>query len=382
MPKQQTFERPIMIAAGGTGGHVYPGLAVAKELEARGVQIVWMGTHNGLEARVIPEANIEMAWLNITGLRGKGVTTLLLAPIRLLMALGQSFAIMLKHKPAAVLGMGGFVAGPGGLLAALMAKPVLIHEQNAVAGLTNRLLSRVAKKVLEAFPNTFDMDKVVSVGNPVRKEITQIAEPKQRLANRQGKIRLLIVGGSLGALALNQTVPKALALLDKSIRPEVIHQAGKRTYDTATQAYIDAGVEAKVVPYIEDMAEIYTWADLVICRAGAMTVSELAAAGVASVLVPFPHAVDDHQTANARYLSDQGAALLCPQSEMTAESLAEDLGKLLSDRQTILDMSERARALAKPEATQQVADYCMQFAGFADSINELGTKNNNKEKQA
>ncbi len=374
---QQTYARPIMIAAGGTGGHVYPGLAVAKELEERGVRIVWMGTHNGLEARVIPEAGIEMAWLNITGLRGKGAVTLLMAPIRLIMALAQSIAIMVKHKPAAVLGMGGFVAGPGGLVAALMGKPVLIHEQNAVSGLTNRLLSRVARKVLEAFPNTFDLKKVVSVGNPVRREITQIAAPEERLANRTGKVRLLIVGGSLGALALNQTVPEALALLPEELKPEVMHQAGKQTFETASKAYKEAGVEANVVSYIEDMAEVYAWADLVICRAGAMTISELAAAGVASILVPFPYAVDDHQTANARYLSDKGAALLCPQSEITAESLAQDLDNLLSNRQKLREMSQQARALAKPHATEHVADFCMQFAGYEAGV----IKNNNKETQ-
>lgn len=371
-----TYPRPIMIAAGGTGGHVYPGLAVAKVLQERGVRIVWMGTHNGLEARVIPEAGIEMAWLNVTGLRGKGIKTLLMAPIRLVMALGQAIGIMLKHKPAAVLGMGGFVAGPGGLVAAVMGKPVLIHEQNAVSGFTNRLLSRVAKKVLEAFPHTFDSAKVESVGNPVRKEIAALPSPDERLQGRTGKLRLLIVGGSLGALALNQTVPEALALLPVEIRPEVRHQAGKKTFETASKAYKDAMVEAEVLSYIEDMAEVYAWADLVICRAGAMTISELAAAGVASVLVPFPYAVDDHQTANARYLSEEGAALLCPQSEITAASLAKALEKLVTDRNKILEMSNKARALAKPDATEQVADYCMQFAGYASA------DNNNKESHA
>ena len=371
---KSAYPQPIMIAAGGTGGHVYPGLAVAKALEERGVRIVWMGTHNGLESRVIPEAGIEMAWLNVTGLRGKGIKTLIMAPIRLVMALGQAVSIMFKHKPAAVLGMGGFVAGPGGLVAALMGKPVLIHEQNAVSGLTNRLLSRVAKKVLEAFPHTFDLNKVVSVGNPVRKEIATLPEPDVRLAGREGKVRVLIVGGSLGALALNQTVPEALSLLTDDLKPEVLHQAGKRTFETASKAYKDAGVDAEVTEYIEDMAAVYEWADLVICRAGAMTISELAAAGVASVLVPFPHAVDDHQTANAHYLSDSGAALLCHQSEMTAESLAKELELLLSDRNKIAEMSNKARALAKPDATEQVADYCMQLAGY-----EVAENNNKKE---
>jgi UDP-N-acetylglucosamine--N-acetylmuramyl-(pentapeptide) pyrophosphoryl-undecaprenol N-acetylglucosamine transferase len=365
---EQKYPRPIMIAAGGTGGHVYPGLAVAKALEARGVRIVWMGTHKGLEARVIPAANIEMAWLNVTGLRGKGVLTLLMAPIRVMMALSQSLKIMLKYKPAAVLGMGGFVAGPGGLVAALIGKPLLIHEQNAVSGLTNRLLSRFAKQVLQAFPNTFEA--AISVGNPVRKEIAAIIEPQQRLAKRTEAIRILIVGGSLGALALNQTVPSALALLTDEISIEVLHQAGKSTLDTAQQAYSDAAIEAEVTAYIEDMATVYTWADVVICRAGAMTISELAAAGVASILVPYPHAVDDHQTANAAVLADANAAILCPQATLTAESLAAVLQPLLSDRNKIMQMSCQARTLAKADATEQVADFCMQFAGYEQPSND------------
>lgn len=359
---KKSYPYPIMIAAGGTGGHVYPGLAVAKALEARGVQIIWMGTHKGLEARVIPAADIEMAWLNVTGLRGKGLSTLLMAPIRVIMALSQSFRIMLKYKPAAVLGMGGFVAGPGGLVAALMRKPVLIHEQNAVSGLTNRLLSRVATQVLQAFPNTF-VD-AVAVGNPVRQEIAAIIEPQQRLAKRTGRLRILVVGGSLGALALNQTVPKALALLAPDIQAEVLHQAGKNTLNTALQAYAEVTIEAEVTAFIEDMAAVYAWTDVVICRAGAMTISELAAAGVASILVPYPHAVDDHQTANAAYLADAGAAILCPQKTMTAESLAHELRTLANDRTKIMQMSCQARALAKTDATEAVADFCMQLAGY------------------
>ncbi len=361
-----SYPHPIMIAAGGTGGHVYPGLAVAKALEARGVQIIWMGTHKGLEARVIPAANIEMAWLNVTGLRGKGLSTLIMAPIRVVMALTQAIAIMIKHKPAAVLGMGGFVAGPGGLIAALMGKPVLIHEQNAVSGLTNRLLSRLAKKILQAFPKTFK--KGITVGNPVRKEIAAIAEPQQRLDNRSDSFNLLIVGGSLGALALNQTVPAALALLDRSkYKINVLHQAGKSTLETAIQAYENVGIEAEVTAYIEDMAAVYTWADLVICRAGAMTISELAAAGLASILVPYPHAVDDHQTANAAYLADANAAILCPQKTLNATSLANELKALFADRDKIMQMSCQARALAKINATEAVADMCMQLAGYEQS---------------
>lgn len=354
----------IMIAAGGTGGHVYPGLAVARALQEQGVNVVWIGTRKGLEARVIPEAGIEMAWLNVSGLRGKGVKTLLLAPFKLMQALIEAIGIIKKHKPAAVLGMGGFVAGPGCFVAAIMGKPVLIHEQNAIAGLTNKLLSKVAKQVLEAFPNTFPAAaKIRAVGNPVRADIVCLPEPALRYQNGSDKpLKLLVVGGSLGALALNENVPKALALLPKAQRPQVIHQSGKKTLDIAQKAYAAADVEADVTSFIEDMASAYADADLVICRAGAMTVSELAAVGVASILVPYPYAVDDHQTANAAYLADAGAAIIMQQDTMTAESLYEVLQALLEDRAKLLEMSRIARRLAKPKATQEVVEHCLSFA--------------------
>ena len=359
-------QRPIMITAGGTGGHVYPGLAVARALMAQGIPVVWMGTRTGLEARIIPAAGIEVAWLDVNGLRGKGWKTLVLAPVNLVRALVQSVQIMVKHKPSAVLGMGGFVAGPGGLVAALLGKPVVIHEQNAVAGLTNTLLSWVARRVLEGFPGTFSSSsKVMATGNPVRLDIAGLPAPLERLADRDDQpIHVLVVGGSLGAQALNQMVPQALAQLPPEQRPQVRHQAGGKNLDDASKHYAAAGVAADVTAFIEDMAEAYAWADLVICRAGALTVAELAAAGVAALLVPFPHAVDDHQTAYGKYLADNGAALLVQQRELTPEKLAAILQDLGTDRAKLRQMSIASRQLAKPYATAQVAAICAAYAGY------------------
>ena len=370
-----TNKRPILITAGGTGGHVYPGLAVARALINQDIPVVWMGTRKGLEARVIPAAGIEMAWLDVNGLRGKGFMTLLAAPMKLVKALFQSIGIMRKHRPVMVLGMGGFVAGPGGLVASLMGIPVVIHEQNAVAGLTNKLLSKVSKKILEGFPKTFA--KGVTVGNPVRKKISEIAAPEQRLAGREGAIRLLIIGGSLGAQALNETVPQALAQLDANIRPEVRHQAGKDK-EVSTQAnYKAVGVDARITPFIEDMDEAYGWADLIICRAGALTIAEVAAVGLASILVPYPYAVDDHQTANGAYLAESGAAILIQQTEFNKVSAGEVLQSLLTDREKLLKMSIKARKLAKPMATDEVAAICAELAGY--KFNKSVTSNGEKK---
>ncbi len=365
-------KRPILVTAGGTGGHVYPGLAVARALIEQNIPVIWMGTHKGLEARVIPAAGIEMAWLDVNGLRGKGLTALLVAPINLVRALFQSIKIMRRYRPVAVLGMGGFVAGPGGLVASLMGIPVVIHEQNAVAGLTNKLLSRFSKKILEGFPQTFSnyfgsakQSKIIAVGNPVRKDISAIVSPEKRLTGRKGTSRLLIIGGSLGAQALNETVPQALAVLDKKSRPIVRHQAGKGKDETTHADYKAMGVDATVTPFIEDMAEAYEWADLIICRAGALTIAEVAAAGLASILVPYPYAVDDHQSANAAYLADNDAAILMSQTEFTKQSASEILQSLLNDREKLLTMSMKARALAKPTATAEVAAICAQLATYA-----------------
>lgn len=358
-------KRPILITAGGTGGHVYPGLAVARELQAQDIPVIWMGTKKGLEARVIPEADIEMVYLSVNGLRGKGVLTLLAAPVQLAKALFQSFMIMRKVKPAAVLGMGGFVAGPGGLVASLMGKPVVIHEQNAIPGLTNKLLSKVSKKILEGFPGTFSGKKnAVGIGNPVRQDIASLEHPATRLGDRWGHVRVLIFGGSLGAQALNEFVPKALAELPMDKRPVVRHQAGKNKDQSTSDLYKKMDVSAEITPFIEDMAEAYEWADLVICRSGALTVAELAATGLASIMVPYPYAVDDHQTANAKFLSDADAAVLMPQNEMTKESLSSLLTELCGDRDKLIEMSIKARKLAKPMATEDVAAICAEQAGY------------------
>ena len=360
---------PILITAGGTGGHVYPGLAVARALKEQNIPVMWMGTPKGLEARVIPAAGIEMVYLSVNGLRGKGIKTLLLAPLQLVKALCQSLMIMVKVKPSTVLGMGGFVAGPGGLVAALMAKPTLIHEQNAIPGLTNKLLSHFSKKILEGFPDTFPSsaskkNKIMGIGNPVRKDIAAIDKPKIRLGDRWGKINLLVFGGSLGAQVLNEVVPAALAEMPIDKRPVVRHQAGKNKDVSTRSLYKKLGISAEVSPFIEDMAEAYAWADLVICRSGALTVAELAAAGMASIMVPYLHAVDDHQTANAKYLSESGAAVLMPQKELNADSLVTVLTDLCADRDQLLEMSIKARRLAKPQATEDVAALCAKFAGY------------------
>ncbi len=369
--------RRIMIMAGGTGGHVFPALAVARELQARGVEITWLGTRRGIEADIIPQAGIPIEWINVAGLRGKSALSLVLAPFRLVAAVVQALGVFLRCRPMAVLGMGGFASGPGGLVSWLLRLPLVIHEQNAVAGLTNRILARLARLRLEAFPGALpDRLSPKMTGNPVREEIAALGGPLTRFQGRQGPLRLLVVGGSLGAKVLNDVVPQAAALLSETLNLEVFHQTGRNNLDAARQQYASAGVAADVVPFIEDMAGAYGRADIVLCRAGALTVAELAAAGVASILVPFPHAVDDHQTRNAGYLSEAGAALLMPQPALTAQSLAEkitqlvnapgacdglDLAGIEERRRQLACMAYRARQLARPDATRQVADLCMEL---------------------
>lgn len=354
----------IMILAGGTGGHVYPALAVATALRQQSCDIVWLGTHRGLEARVVPAAGIAMEWVAVSGLRGKGLPTKLLAPFKLIYALSQSIYVMWKHRPAAVLGMGGFVSGPGGVAAWLMRRPLIIHEQNAVSGLTNRLLARLARVVLQAFPGSFNARfNAETVGNPVRVDIAAIDLPQQRFASRTGPIRLLVLGGSQGALALNQVVPAAIALLPADKRPLVRHQAGPHTLDDARAAYVEHGTEAELSAYIEDMAEAYAWADMVVCRSGALTVAEVSAAGLAAIFVPFPTAVDDHQTANARPMVEAGAALVVQQDQLSEASLASLLERWLLSRDTLLERANKARSLAKPKALRRIADLCLESAG-------------------
>ncbi|MDX1252105.1 MAG: undecaprenyldiphospho-muramoylpentapeptide beta-N-acetylglucosaminyltransferase [Gammaproteobacteria bacterium] len=357
----------ILVMAGGTGGHVFPALAVADELRTQGVEVVWMGTRAGLEADVVPRAGYDMEWVSISGLRGKGALSLLLAPFKLAAAMMQALAIVMRRRPMAVLGMGGFVTGPGGLVTRLLHKPLVIHEQNAIAGMTNRWLARLASKVLEAFPGTFPASSgAIATGNPVREAIAALPPPEQRMAGRVGPLRLLVVGGSLGAQVFNQVVPEAVRRLPRQkTPPEIWHQAGKRNIDAARECYQKAGVTGRVEPFIDDMAAAYAWADLVLCRAGALTVSELAAAGVASILVPYPFAVDDHQTHNAAYLSDTGAALRVPQGEFTVDKLSALLADFCQDagqgRQRLLEMARAARAKAKPESTREVAAWCMRL---------------------
>ncbi|MEI2743890.1 MAG: undecaprenyldiphospho-muramoylpentapeptide beta-N-acetylglucosaminyltransferase [Candidatus Competibacter sp.] len=355
--------RPVLIMAGGTGGHVFPALAVAERLRGRGLPVVWMGTRRGLEATLVPKAGIPIEWVGVAALRGKGARRALEMPLMLGRALWQAGTILRRLRPRVVLGMGGFASGPGGVAARSLGIPLVVHEQNAIAGLTNRWLARIADRVLEAFPSTFpSARRALTVGNPVRERIAALPGPAERFAGRAGLPRLLVVGGSQGALALNQLVPRALALLAEHERPEVWHQAGGQLREAAEAAYREAGVTARLTPFIEDMAEAYGWADLVLCRAGALTVAELAAAGVGSILVPFPFAVDDHQTANARFLERGGAALIRQQDELTAEGLAALLRERLHDRGRLLMMAEAARTLAQFEAAEQVARACLEQA--------------------
>lgn len=355
------MSRTIMIMAGGTGGHIFPALAVADCLRAQGWSVVWLGARTGMEARLIPPRGYTMAWVRMSGVRRSGVLRIALLPLNLLIAFWQSARAIFRHRPDVILGMGGYVTFPGGMMASLLNRPLVIHEQNSVAGLANRVLARLADRILAAFPDAFGPGKrALWVGNPVREEIAAIDPPESRMAGRSGPLRVLVIGGSLGAQALNETVPQALARIGAAERPRVTHQSGEAHLAALREHYNRAGVEAELVPFIEDMAARYAHADLVICRAGATTIAELAAAGIASVLVPYPHAVDDHQTSNARHLSDRGAAVLIPQREFTADKLAALLSGIT--REALTRMAVAARAVAKPRATRQVAEACMELA--------------------
>jgi UDP-N-acetylglucosamine--N-acetylmuramyl-(pentapeptide) pyrophosphoryl-undecaprenol N-acetylglucosamine transferase len=341
--------------AAGTGGHIFPGLAVAGTLRARGADVRWLGTPTGLENRLVPAAGLELDRISIAGLRGRGALGWLLAPLRVVRAMLQARQIFRRQRPGCVLSMGGYVAGPGGVMARLMGIPLVIHEQNALPGLTNRLLRPLAERVFGGFPN--GLRAAVHSGNPVRADILSLPAPAERARDRSGPLRLLVIGGSQGSAALGRIVPQALALLAHSERPRVLHQAG-RQLEATRQEYAKCGVEAEIVEFVDDMAGAWAEAELAICRAGALTVAELAAAGVASVLVPFPHAVDDHQTANARYLTEAGAAWLEPEQALTPERLAARLTEV--DRAGLLDMAERARSLARPTAAETVAEACLE----------------------
>ena len=357
--------RPVLIMAGGTGGHVFPALAVAAELSARGVAVAWLGTRRGLEARVVPAAGYPLETMRVSGLRGKGVLRLLLAPFMLIVALWQALLIQLRLRPCAVLGMGGFASGPGGVIAWLLRRPLLIHEQNSVAGMTNKWLLPFARTVMEAFPGSLPAKHhPVHTGNPVRAGITRLPAPAERFAARSGALRVLVIGGSLGARALNETLPAAVQQLAAGDSLQLHHQTGKADEATVQAAYAAQGVDARVEAFIEDMAAAYAWADVVICRSGALTVAELAVVGVASVLVPYPHATDDHQTGNARFLADAGAAILVPQSSLNADKLAGLLTDFSQQRDMLGEMAGRARELALPDAAHRVAALCLQAAGI------------------
>ena len=352
----------ILIMAGGTGGHIYPALAVAKYLREQGADILWLGTETGLEAGVVPDNGFQLSTIEIAGLRGNGLLRMLQAPLKLSVALFQCIKLIREYRPNAVLGMGGYVSGPGGLAAWLLRVPLYIHEQNAIAGLTNKLLAPLATFVMQGFPGTFASgDRVKTTGNPVRAEIVEYAQTQSLNGDESSAdIRLLVLGGSLGARALNQAIPATLKIFGSKSGLQVWHQTGSRHLQTTIKLYEELGVDsARVEAFIEDMAAAYAWADLVLCRAGALTLAELCVCGLASVLVPFPYAVDDHQTANARYLSDAGAAILLPESELAVEKLNSVLSSLCQAREQIKMMAEKTREFAHPDATQTVGDICL-----------------------
>jgi UDP-N-acetylglucosamine--N-acetylmuramyl-(pentapeptide) pyrophosphoryl-undecaprenol N-acetylglucosamine transferase len=353
--------RTLMIMAGGTGGHIFPALSVADYVRAAGWNVVWLGSRSGMESRIVPQQGYTMAWIRFSGVRGRGVLPFAFLPVKLLIAFWQSARAVFAYRPDVVLGMGGYVAFPGGMMASLLHRPLVIHEQNSVAGLANRTLARLADKVLVGFPEAFGRRaKAEWTGNPVRADIAAVPPPEERFAGRSGRLHVLVLGGSQGAKALNDVVPQALSRMAEADRPTVLHQAGAAHADSVRANYANASVSAEVVAFIDDMAARYAAADLMICRAGASTVAELAAAGVASVLIPFPHAVDDHQTHNARFLAERGAAVLLPQSELTPEKLADLLSGLT--REKLLAMARCARGAGKPDATSTVAEACMRLA--------------------
>jgi len=348
--------KSILIMAGGTGGHVFPALAVAKSFRERGITVNWLGTRKGLEAKIVPEAGFPIHYIDISGLRGKSLKGSLGIPWRLTKAIFQAQKVIRHLQPDAVLGMGGFVSGPGGIASWLMGKKLVIHEQNAKPGLTNRWLAKIAARILEGFPNTFlKREHVVTTGNPVRQEIAELPAPAIRLTKESRQVPcLLVLGGSLGAQAINELLPRVLAKMPESTRPAVYHQTGEKHIHDTIQAYTKAGVSAKIVPFIDAMDKAYAWADIVLCRAGALTIAELCAAGVGAILVPFPYAVDDHQTANAQYMAQHDAALIIQQAVLSEELLENILNDLCHSRDKRLRMAEAAYDLRKIDAVEKV----------------------------
>lgn len=346
----------VLIMAGGTGGHVFPGLAVANYLREQGVEVHWLGTNAGLEAKVVPEANIPLHVVNIGGVRGKGAKALLTAPFNIFKAIRESLRVVKSVNPDAVLGMGGFVSGPGGVAAWIAKRPLIIHEQNAIAGTTNKILSLFAKRVLEGFPAAFSAQpKVLSIGNPVRAEMVTLAPPQSRLQS-QHKFKLLVIGGSLGAYALNEMVPQSLKMIPENQRPEVWHQTGEKHFDITKKKYETLAIDAKLQPFIKDMSLAYGWADMVLCRAGALTVAELCAVGVGAIFIPFPFAIDDHQTANAQYMVSKDAAICIQQKDLTANRLAEIISHYGNTPEKRMAMAQAAYHLRKTEVTKRIFD--------------------------
>jgi UDP-N-acetylglucosamine--N-acetylmuramyl-(pentapeptide) pyrophosphoryl-undecaprenol N-acetylglucosamine transferase len=372
MTRVVTASRTLMVMAGGTGGHVFPGLAVAHLMQAWGWRVVWLGNPSGMEAMLVPKHGIPMEFVRFGGLRGKGLKTKLMLPVNLLRACTQSLAVLRKVKPDVVLGMGGYITFPAGVMTWLSGRPLVLHEQNSIAGLANKVLAKFAKRVLVAFPDA--LPHAQWTGNPIRAELARAPTPNARYAARSGPLNVLVVGGSLGAAALNEVVPRALALLAPHERPRIVHQAGAKHIDALRANYEAAGLasgdDVQLVPFIDDMTSAYANADLVICRSGAMTVAEIAAVGVAAFFVPFPYAVDDHQTTNAAFLADHGAALLMQQRDLSAEKLADWLRS--QTRATHAQKAERSRSLAKPDATEQVAQICATVAGVTSSASPEG----------
>ena len=355
---------PVLIMAGGTGGHVFPGLAVAAELRARQREVVWLGTHRGIEARVVPAQGIDVEWITIAGVRGRGLAAYVTAPFRLGAAVAQALGALRRRRPAAVLGMGGFVAAPGGIAAWLTRRPLIIHEQNSVAGTTNRWLAPLAKKIFASFPNTFPAwAREEVVGNPVRAAMAPTDVPRERLtARREARRRLFIIGGSQGARILNRTLPAALAQLPPERRPEIWHQAGRLEADETRKAYEAAGVEARVDAFVDDVSSAFRWADLVVARAGASTLAELAAVGVGAILVPLRAAIDDHQTMNARHHTAGGAGLAIAETDLTPTALAQALDGCLADPARLIAMAEAARRQARLDAAERIARACLELA--------------------
>lgn len=355
-------DKNILIMAGGTGGHIYPALAVADKLKEEGFHPFWLGSEKGMEERVVPGHGYPLFKINVSGVRGNGVLRLLFTPFMLMIALCQALMIMIKIRPAVVLGMGGFASGPGGVAAWLMRIPLLIHEQNAIAGLTNKLLAPLAVSVMTAFPNVFKESKKLTVtGNPVRESITDIVEPEKRYAKRDVNVlKILVLGGSLGARKLNEVLPKAISAMGDEIQYEIKHQCGEKHIRNTRKIYEQYNVDVEVLPFINDMAAVYSWADIVICRAGALTIAELAASGLASILVPYPYAVDDHQTSNANYLVKKDAAILIQEAQLNSEKIKDLLNRFYHSPEQLLQMAIKARLLAKPTAATDVAKLCME----------------------